>query len=80
MPARATAKMAITDPTKLDDAIKLLNAFKTKNSDNYNYYDCVHLLGELQLTKKNFDQAKANFELLRPSRLKRIISAWAAVK
>jgi len=64
LPARATARMAVTDPTKVDDAIKLLNAFKTKNSDNYNYYDCVQLLGELQLTKKNFDQARVNFELL----------------
>lgn len=63
-PARATAKLAIADPTKLDDAIKLLSAFKTKNSDNYNYYDCIHLLGELQLTKKDTAGAKANFELL----------------
>jgi tetratricopeptide (TPR) repeat protein len=64
MPARATAKMAVADPTKLDDAIKLLNAFKTKNSDNYNFYECIQLLGELQLSKKDTAGAKANFELL----------------
>lgn len=64
MPARATAKLAVADPTKLDEAIKLLNAFKTKNSDNYNFYECIQLLGELQLAKKDTAGAKANFELL----------------
>jgi tetratricopeptide (TPR) repeat protein len=64
MPARATAKLAVADPTKLDDAIKLLNAFKSKNGDNYNFYECIQLLGELQLAKKDTAGAKVNFELL----------------
>src|SRR5947207_8357680 len=33
--ARATARLALTDPARLDDAIKRLDEFRSKQSDHY---------------------------------------------
>lgn len=62
--ARATAKLAIADASKVDEAITKLEAFKSKNGDNYNYYDCVRRLGELYTIKKDNVKARVSLEAL----------------
>lgn len=62
--ARSTAKIALADPAKVDDAIKKMEAFKSKHGDSYNYYEAVHLLGRLYLAKKDLVKAKSAFDEL----------------
>ena len=62
--ARATAKLALSDPAKLDDAIKKLDDFRSKNSDHYRYFESVNYLGQLYAAKKDFIKAKVTFEQL----------------
>ena len=54
--ARATAKIALADPTKLDDAIKKIEQFKDKHAESYRFYENAELLGELYLAKKDLDR------------------------
>jgi tetratricopeptide (TPR) repeat protein len=62
--ARTTAKMALSDPAKVDDAIKKLEDFRTKQSDHYRFYEAVNYLGQLYAAKKDFIKAKVTFEQL----------------
>jgi tetratricopeptide (TPR) repeat protein len=62
--ARTTAKMALSDPAKLDDAIKKIEEFRTKQSDHYRYYEAVNYLGQLYAAKKDFIKASVTFEQL----------------
>lgn len=62
--ARATARLALTDPVRLDDAIKRLDEFRSKQSDHYRYYEAVGLLGQLYLAKKDFVKAQSSFDTL----------------
>lgn len=62
--ARATGKMALSDSSKVDEAIKKLEDFKSKQGDHYRYYDGVNLLGQLYVAKKDFAKAKAAFDTL----------------
>ncbi|MBW3540411.1 MAG: tetratricopeptide repeat protein [Planctomycetes bacterium] len=60
--ARAKAGLALTsDASKLDEAIKDLEAFRTANSNSFRYYQTLSLLGDLYLAKKNYEQALAIF-------------------
>ncbi len=62
--ARAMAKLALTDPSKLDEAIKKLEEFRGKNGDFYRFYDAVNYLGQLHAAKKDPVKAKLAFETL----------------
>jgi tetratricopeptide (TPR) repeat protein len=62
--ARATAKMALGDPTKIAAAIGTLEAFRKANPDTYHYYELLTLLGDLQIAAKSFDDAGKTFSLL----------------
>ena len=62
--ARATAKMALADATKVDGAIRLLEDFQKAGVDNYRYYDAVNLLGQLYMAKKDIAKARSAFESL----------------
>lgn len=62
--ARTTAKMALADASKLDEAIKLLEAFKSANPDNYNFYDTHTWLGRVYVAKKESAKAQAVFDVL----------------
>ncbi len=62
--ARATGKLALTDASKIDDAIKKLEDFVKKQGDHYRYYDAINLLGQLHTAKKDFAKAKQDFETL----------------
>ncbi|MBI3860466.1 MAG: tetratricopeptide repeat protein [Planctomycetia bacterium] len=62
--ARTTAKMALSDSSKLDDAIKKVEEFRTKNGDHYRFYEAVNYLGLLYAAKKDFIKAKVTFDQL----------------
>jgi tetratricopeptide (TPR) repeat protein len=62
--ARVTARMALADPSKQDEAIKLLTAFTKSRSDHFRYYEAVALLGQVQLAKQDFDAARKAFDTL----------------
>lgn len=61
---RSGARLALTDPARMDEAIKKLDEFRSKQSGHYRYYDAVALLGQLYLAKKEFGKAQTTFDLL----------------
>ncbi len=62
--ARCVARKSQGDSAKLDEAIKALETFKTGNGDHYTYFECVRMLGELYLEKKDFLKSRTQFEAL----------------
>lgn len=62
--ARATAKLALGDPTKLASAIQLLQAAQKSGSDHFRYYESVALLGQAQLANGDLDAARTTYGLL----------------
>ncbi len=62
--ARATAKLALSDPAKQADAIKLLQAAQKSSSDHFRYYESVNLLGQTQLALGDFAGARTTFAIL----------------
>ena len=61
---RSGARLALTDPSRMDEAIKKLDEFRSKQSGHYRYYDAVALLGQLYLAKKEFVKAQTAFDTL----------------
>jgi tetratricopeptide (TPR) repeat protein len=62
--ARSRGKLALTDPSQAEEAIRRLEEFRTKQGDHYRFYDAVGLLGQLYLAQKDVAKAQAAFELL----------------
>src|SRR5262245_38539407 len=62
--ARATAKMALADGSKSDEALKKLEEFRKNQSDHYRYYDCINLIGQLHAVRNDFVKAKLSFDAL----------------
>lgn len=62
--ARVAARMALTDATKRDEAIKQLQAFSKSNADHFRYYESLSWLGQVQLAKPDFDGARKSYESL----------------
>lgn len=62
--ARATARLALTDPAKQDEAIQKLLAVQKSSPEHFRYYESVALLGQVQLAKGDFAAARTTFELL----------------
>lgn len=62
--ARASAKMALTDPARLDDAVKKLEDFRKSHGDHYRFYDAVNFLGQLYAAQKDFVKARVAFDTL----------------
>ena len=60
--ARVLGRQALGDPSRADEAIKELEAFKSKHGGHYTFYDATRLLGELYLQKKDLVKAQAQFE------------------
>lgn len=60
--ARVLGRQALGDPAKADEAIKELEAFKSKHGSHYTFYDATRLLGELYLQKKDLLKAQSQFE------------------
>lgn len=62
--ARASAKLALGEPARIDDAIKKLEDFRKAQSDHYRFYEAVNYLGQLQAAKNDFIRAKVSFDTL----------------
>ncbi len=61
---RTQARMALTDPAKIPDALKKLSEFQSKNSDSRHFYNAAGLLVELNLIKGDAAAAKTAAETL----------------
>jgi tetratricopeptide (TPR) repeat protein len=68
--ARTTAKMALGESAKVDDAIKKLDDFRSKNSDHYRYYEALSYLGQLYAAKKDYIKAQVTFEQIGKAKAK----------
>ena len=62
--ARATARIALTDPSKQDEAIQKLGAFIKSHGDNFHYFEAVHFLGQVYMAKQDYAKAKSTFDSL----------------
>jgi len=62
--ARATAKLAMGDPLRLDDAIKLLDGYRKANKGSFRDFEAASLLGQAYLAKKDYPNAKTAFDQL----------------
>jgi tetratricopeptide (TPR) repeat protein len=65
--ARANARIALTDPSKLDAAIKGLEDFKAANRDHFRYYELHEYLGKLYGAKGETAKATATFNEMKSS-------------
>ncbi len=61
---RTAARLALTDPAKIPEALKKLSEFQSKHSDSRHFYDAVGLLVELNLTQKDAAAARTAAETL----------------
>lgn len=62
--ARTLAKMGLEDPTKRDEAIEQLEAFRKAHADFYRYYESLDYLGRLYLVGDRVAEANAVYQLL----------------
>lgn len=62
--ARASARQALGEPAKIDDAISKLDEFQKKQSDHYRFYEAVNYLGQLYAAKNDAIKAKVAFDRL----------------
>jgi len=59
---RTMAKQALEDDSKLDDAIKKMEAFLKANPDHVGYYEAQNYLGQIYSSKGDYAKAQAAFE------------------
>lgn len=62
--ARTTARQALADPSKRDDAIKRLDAHRKAHGDSFRYFEACDFLGQVQLAKGDFAAAKEAYDAL----------------
>lgn len=62
--ARTTARMALADATKLDEARTKLDDFLKSNPESFRYYPALSFLGEVYLAADDFTNAQATFSRL----------------
>lgn len=60
--ARTTAKLALTDPSRLDDAVSKLESFHSGHANHFRAYEALEYLGEVYLARGEFDKARAAFD------------------
>jgi len=63
--ARSTAKLALANPARLDESIKLLEAFRKANTTSFRYYEALQLLGAAYAAKKDYSNARTVFALMK---------------
>lgn len=59
--ARTTARQALADPSKADEAVKKLEAFRKAHGDSFRFYESLDYLAQIYLAKGDFDNSKATF-------------------
>jgi tetratricopeptide (TPR) repeat protein len=62
--ARVTARLALTDPARRDEALAKLDGFLKAHADSFRYYDALQWLGQVQLARQDFAAARSAFERL----------------
>lgn len=65
--ARANARIALTDSSKLDAAIKALEDFKAAHRDHFRYYELHEYLGKIYAAKGDTAKATATFDEMKSS-------------
>ncbi|HET6328446.1 MAG TPA: tetratricopeptide repeat protein [Planctomycetaceae bacterium] len=62
--ARATAAKAFKDEDKYDDAIALLEKFRTAHSTSFRYYEALRLLAQLDMAKGDVEKGNAALQAM----------------
>jgi tetratricopeptide (TPR) repeat protein len=62
--ARTTAEKALAEDDKFDDAIALLEKFRTAHSNSFRYFESLRLLARLYMEKHDVDKATATLKLM----------------
>jgi tetratricopeptide (TPR) repeat protein len=62
--ARTTARLALTDPARRDEAVTKLSGFLKAHSDSFRFYDAQQWLGQVHLARQDFSAARSTFETL----------------
>jgi tetratricopeptide (TPR) repeat protein len=62
--ARVTARIALTDPSKQDEAAARLTAFLKSHANSFRFYEAQQWLGQVYLARGDHSAARAAFEVL----------------
>ncbi len=62
--ARATAAKALKDEDKYDDAIALLEKFRTAHGTSFRYYEALRLLAQLDMAKGDVEKGNAALQAM----------------
>jgi tetratricopeptide (TPR) repeat protein len=62
--ARATARLALFDPDKQQEAIHTLLAIQKSSPNHVRYFESVGLLGQIQLARGDLASAKESFDIV----------------
>jgi tetratricopeptide (TPR) repeat protein len=62
--ARITAKLALADETRLDEAISTLEAYRDAHPNHFRYFPALKLLSQLYVAKKDYRNAELIHEQL----------------
>jgi len=65
MMARTLGKIALSDPSKADEAIKQLTAIINANPDHFYFYGAKLLLGQVLMSVKDYEKARLTFEAVK---------------
>lgn len=68
--ARTRAKIAMADPTKVDEALQAMTAQATAKANSFRHYECVEWLGRLKHAKGDYGGASSEFAKLAGSPMK----------
>ena len=61
--ARTKAKMALADPTKINDAVNRLEAFRKSNANHFRHYEALDYLVRLYMAKNDYANARTVLNL-----------------
>jgi tetratricopeptide (TPR) repeat protein len=62
--ARATAAKALKDEDKFDDAITLLEKFRTAHSTNFRYFEALRLLAQVAMAKGDIEKGNTALQAM----------------
>lgn len=62
--ARVTARIALADPSRREEAVKKLEAFQKSFSEHYRLYESAQYLGKVQQARQDYAAAREAFDLM----------------